>query len=116
MKGELEGIGTVWVNEDIIANILGFSDLKKKFFIKINTQEEDVFVCTHKITKKTIRFPCTDRGLYELQMSSQPQSNTKKQRVSMPQTLKESIEGFSELQVARAKKARALQHMLGVSN
>ena len=111
-KGELPGIGDVWVNDKVIANILGFKDLKEKYFIYMNTEEEDEFVCKHKVTGKIIRFPCSTRGLYEVTVKGEEA----KQHVSMPQTLKETSEGFSDAQVSRAKQARALQHTLGVSD
>jgi hypothetical protein len=51
------GFGKVYYDEDAIANIFGFSDLKKKHQITYDSDKEDAFLV--HMDNKIIKFECS---------------------------------------------------------
>jgi hypothetical protein len=56
------GFGKVYYNEDAIANIFGFLDLKKKHQITYDSDKEDAFLV--HMDNKIVKFECSPDGLY----------------------------------------------------
>jgi hypothetical protein len=65
------GFGKVYYNEDAIANIFGFSDLKKKYRITYDSNKEDAFIVYMDNT--IIKFECSPSGLYQYLVSERYQ-------------------------------------------
>jgi hypothetical protein len=66
-KAIVPGFGKVYYNEDAIANIFGFSDLKKKHRITYDSNKEDPFIVYMDNT--IIKFECSPSGLYQYLVS-----------------------------------------------
>jgi hypothetical protein len=56
-KANVPGFGKIYYDEDAIANIIGFSDLKKKHRITYDSDKEDAFLV--HMDNKIIKFECT---------------------------------------------------------
>eukprot|EP00978_Attheya_sp_CCMP212_P000842 scaffold1766_cov39-Attheya_sp.AAC.2 len=61
------GFGKVFYDKDAIANIFGFSDLKKRYRITYDSDKEDAYL-VHK-ENEIIRFECSPEGLYQYEVS-----------------------------------------------
>jgi hypothetical protein len=60
-EANVPGFGKVYYDEDAIANIFGFSDLKKKHRITYDPDKEDAFLL--HMDNKIIKFECSPSGL-----------------------------------------------------
>ena len=54
--------GTVWFQEDAIANIIGFGDLVDQYQITYDSAKDDAFLVHMK--EKTVKSSWTPEGLY----------------------------------------------------
>jgi hypothetical protein len=61
------GFGKVYFDEDAIANIFGFSNLKKKHQITYDSEKEDAFLV--HMGNKILKFECSPEGLYQMEVS-----------------------------------------------
>jgi hypothetical protein len=59
-EANVPGFGKVYYDEDAIANIFGFSDLKKKHRITYDSDKEDAFLV--HMDNKIIKFKCSPQG------------------------------------------------------
>ena len=66
-EAQVPGFGKVYYNKDAIANIFGFSDLKKKHKITYKSDKEDAFIV--HMNDKVLKFECTPEGLYQYEVS-----------------------------------------------
>ncbi len=62
-KANVPGFGKVYYDEDAIANIFGFSDLKKKYQITYDSDKEDAFLV--HMDNGIIKFECSPDRLYQ---------------------------------------------------
>ena len=63
MEGELPGFFKVWFNPRSMINILSFADVRKRFRITIDTEEESTFL-VHTGKGRPLRFNKVASGLY----------------------------------------------------
>jgi hypothetical protein len=59
---DVPGFGTVWYDENAIANIFGLYELKKKYRITYDSEKEDAFI-VHTGKGKFLKFKCSPEGL-----------------------------------------------------
>jgi len=64
---QVPGFGQVWFDHKAIANIFGFNDMKKKYRIKYDSEQEDAFLVYTK--DGIIKFKSTPEGLYRYKVS-----------------------------------------------
>ena len=69
------GFGKVYYNKDAIANIFGFSDLKKTHRITYDADKDDAFLV--HMNDKILKFECTPEGLYQYEVSKDNKSDLK---------------------------------------
>jgi hypothetical protein len=105
------GFGTVYYDEDAIANIFGLSDLEKNHRVTYDSNKEDAFLV--HMNDKSIKFECSPDGLYQYKVSDDYQSNLqqdeeKEGTSNLVTTVTENKSGFE-----RAKEARKLYHIVG---
>ncbi len=62
-EANVPGFGKVYYDEDAIANIFGFSDLKKKHRITYDSDTEDAFLV--HMDNKIIKLECSPDELYQ---------------------------------------------------
>jgi hypothetical protein len=74
-KANVPGFGKVYYDEDAIANIFGFSDLKKKDRITYDSDKEDAFLV--HMDNEIIKFECSLDGLYQYSVSNGYQQGLK---------------------------------------
>jgi hypothetical protein len=69
-QGYLPGYGQVWFDPNGIANILSLSNVKKRYKVQYNSENDDVFIVTmaHGATRE---FKCADMGLYYFDMAEE---------------------------------------------
>jgi hypothetical protein len=72
-KATVPDFGTVYYDEDAIANIFGLSDLKKNHRVTYDSNKEDAFLV--HMNDKMIKFECSPDGLYQYKVSKDYQSN-----------------------------------------
>lgn len=65
---DVPGFGTVWFDEEAIANIFGLSDLKKKHRVTYDSEKGDKFIV--HMNDGDIEFICNPEGLYEYRVSN----------------------------------------------
>ena len=61
-EAEVPGYGTVWFDEDMLANIFSFAELKDKHRIMYDLSQEDAFLI--HMEDKIVKFKRTPDGLY----------------------------------------------------
>ena len=103
-KGYLNGYGEVWYHPDAITNILSLNNVKKKFRVTYDSNENDRFIL-HK-PEKLVYFNCSSNGLYY--------HDTRSPDFTLVNTVEENKVGFSQRQLEQAKKARKLYHTMGL--
>jgi hypothetical protein len=111
-KANVPGFGKVYYDEDAIANIFGFSDLKKKHQITYDSDKEDAFLV--HMGNKIIKFECSPDRLYQYSVSSGYQQGLKEDQKedgasNLISTVAENRKGR---QFERAKEARKLYHVV----
>jgi len=119
------GFGQVWFDPKAIANIFGFKDMKKKYRIKYDSEQEDAFLVYTQ--DGIIKFESTPEGLYRYKVSKNYLKNLHKKKnnennetsktdyttSNMVATLEENMTGFTDRQVQQAKLARKIYHNIG---
>ena len=90
-------------------------NIKQKYHVKIDTEQEDVFRLYDKTTGECVAtFPYDDKGLYTVPlpptMLNQPHQQEHQQYLD---TMKENAIGFNNKQIEDAKRARAIYHSSG---
>ena len=116
-EANVEGFGTVWYDENAIANIFALRDIKNKHRVTYDSAKEDAFIIhnSHNINECT-RFKCNAHGIYELYVPvcHKRQDNKNIQEQShLIDTVKENRQGYTKAQFQRAVAARKLYHSLG---
>ena len=76
MEADVPNFGTVWYDEDAIANIFGFANLVDKHQIMYNSNKEDTFL-VHMKDNKIIKFKRTPDGLYSYEPSTKYKATLK---------------------------------------
>jgi hypothetical protein len=122
-EAHVPGFGKVYYDKDAIANIFGFSDLKKKHRITYDSEEEDAFIV--HMDDHILKFECTPEGLYQYEVSKNykeditPKQMGKTKRLktegtsNLISTVAENKKGYTTRQFERAKEARKLYHIVG---
>ena len=115
-EATVPGFGTVYYDEDAIANIFGLSDLKKNHRVTYDSNKEDAFLV--HMNDKTIKFECSPDGLYQYKVSEDYQSNLQRDEEkegtsNLVTTVTENKSGYTQRQFERAKEARRLYHIVG---
>ena len=111
MEGELPGFFTVWFNPKSMINILSFADVRKRFRITIDTNEESCFL-VHTGRNKPLRFNEVETGLYLFDKNEY--MNERRASGYSFLTLAEDTEGqFSKEEISRAERAIVLHKNLG---
>jgi hypothetical protein len=110
------GYGKVYYDEEAIANIFEFSELKKKYRITYDSDKEDVFLV--HMNNKIIKFECSPDGLYQYQVSKDYQNNLKQDErkhgaSNLVSTVTDNKKGYTQRQFERSKEARRLYHIVG---
>jgi hypothetical protein len=117
-EATVPGFGKVYYDKDAIANIFGFSDLKKKHRITYDSNKEDAFLVYmgDEMDSKIIKFECSPEGLYQIEVTrgykddlDQPTSGTN----NLVSTMAENRKGYTLRQFEQAKEARKLYHIVG---
>ena len=113
---QVPGFGQVWYNENAIANIFGLSDLKKKYRVTYDSAKEDAFI-VHENGNEILKFNCTEDGLYIYEIPKSYREalvkHKSKGKNNLVSTVAENRKGYTLRQFERAKKARALYHIVG---
>jgi hypothetical protein len=99
----LRSYGTVWFNEDGIANILSMSLVKKKFPVRYDSASGDQFIVSKP--DKDVIFSASSSGLYY--------HDTTNRAVVLVNTVKQNKEGFTEREFNRANSARRALGLVG---
>ena len=117
-EANVPGFGKVYYDEDAIANIFGFSDLKKKHRITYDSEKEDAFLV--HMDNEIIKFECSPDGLYQYQVTKDYQQSLQKKdqqehegTSNLVSTVAENRKGYTLRQFERAKEARRLYHIVG---
>ena len=116
-QATVPAFGTVWFQEDAIANIFGFGDLVDQYQITYDSAKEDTFLVHMK--EKTVKCTWTPEGLYQFKVPNTYKNYLKKKKEikletsNMVQTVDENKIGYTKQQVERAKPARKLYHIVG---
>ena len=113
---QVPGFGQVWYNEKAIANIFGLSDLKKRYRVTYDSAKEDAFL-VYEDGKEILKFGATEDGLYIYEVPQAYRDGLTKSKVkgknNLVNTVAENRKGYTLRQFERAKKARALYHIIG---
>ena len=133
MKAMVPEYKQVWFNQDGIANIFAFADVADKYRVTYDSKVKDAFF-VHFSPDHIVQFNRTPEGLYAYKPSQQylntiadmkgqspppvNRSDTADSAAdySMISTVKKNMEGFTSRQVARAKAARKLYHIMHAGN
>ena len=98
-----------------MANIFSFAEVSNQHRVTYDSSEGNIFNIHHN--GKMIKFPKTEEGLYCYQISEDTRTRIKKgkteKKIMLVETIKENMEGFSNKEITRAKRARKLYHSLG---
>jgi hypothetical protein len=97
-KANVPGFGKVYYNEDAIANVFGFSDLKKKHRITYDSNKEEAFLV--HMDNEIIKFKCSPDGLYQNSVSSGYQQGPKEDQKedgtsNLMSTVAENRQGYT---------------------
>ena len=106
------GFGSVWYDEEAIANIFSIKDLKMQHHITYDSEVEDAFF-VHKEDKEPVKFKCTSQGIYAYTIPVCREENMELAESHLVDTVKENRKGYTQAQFDRAVKARSLYHELG---
>ena len=116
-EANVEGFGTVWYDENAIANIFALRDIKKRHRVTYDSANEDAFIIHNsRNINECTRFKCNAHGIYELEVPvcNKRQNNKNIQGQShLIDTVKENRKGYTSAQFKRAVEARKLYHSLG---
>ena len=104
--GTLIGFGRVWFNPNGIANIVSLSEISKKHRVTMDSTIDNA-IYVHKSDGGMRRFECTKSGIYCCNLRG------KDEYMFNITTVEGQELQYSKLDVARAKKARKLQEVMG---
>jgi hypothetical protein len=108
--GTLKNYGTMWYSDSAIANILSFSQVKKKFPIIYDSKNENKF---HVIKPdKHVVFKESESGLYYHDTTNRAVLMLNADKTEL-NTIKTNREGFTERDNERAKRARKALGLVG---
>ena len=113
-EATVPGCGPVYYNKDAIANIFGFSDVKKKHRITYDSDKEDAFIV--HMENEIIKFECSPEGLYQYEVTKGYKKNLKSKELAtsnLVTTVSKNQKGYTLWQFERAKEARRLYHIVG---
>mgnify|MGYP002176679840 FL=1 len=113
-EATVPGFGKVYYDKDAIANIFGFSDLKKKHRITYDSDKEDAFIV--HMDDEIIKFECSPEGLYQYEVTKGYKKNLNNVELdtsNLVTTVNENRKGYTLRQYERAKEARKLYHIIG---
>jgi hypothetical protein len=100
----------VWFDPNAITNVLSFAILQENFLIMYDNSKSDAFIV--KTPKGDLAFKLLWMNLYVHKPRSNRNKLEAKQEKSMLSTLEENKTFYTNRQVERAKKARALERAL----
>ena len=103
-------LGRAYYNGCGMTNIIGLSQMRKKYRVTYDSQKEPAFYIHMK--NKIIKFPETEEGLYAIEMNTKAIKKNKDEK-NMAITTKEIERLYTKNQKMRAMKARNLHHSLG---
>jgi hypothetical protein len=109
LVGELPGYGTVWYDPQAIANILSLKNIKQKYHVTYNSNDEDSSFCVKKADGKTFLFKESERGLYYIDTVN----NVHQDGVLMVNTVSNKKDNYTNEDYQQAVKARELQIKIG---
>ena len=104
---EVPGYDTVWFDEDMLANIFSFVELKDKHWIMYDSSQKDAFLI--HMENKVVRFKRTPDGLYcykvpqtyKESLTSKPQEG----KSNLVDTVTKNRQGYTQHQFECAKLA-----------
>jgi hypothetical protein len=110
------GFGKVRFDEEAIANIFGFSNLKKQHRMTCDSDKEDAFLVHEE--DKIIKFECSPEGSHQHEASKDCKKDMQvKERKdgtsNLISTVTKNWKGCTTRQSERAKEARKLHHIVG---
>ena len=113
-EAEVPGYGTVWFDEDVLANIFSFAELKDKYRIMYDSSQEDAFLIHMK--DKVVKFKRTPDGLYcfkvletyKESLTDKPQEG----KCNLVDTVAKNRQGYMQHQFEHAKLAQKLYHIV----
>ena len=103
-------LGEAYYNGKGMTNIIGLSQMRKKYRVTYDSQKEPAFHIHMK--NKLIKFPETEDGLYAIDMDEKA-NNTNENEKSMVITTKDIDHLYTKKQKMRALRAKDLHHALG---
>ena len=107
---EIPEVGEAYYSDKGMTNIIGLSQMRRKYRITYDSEKEPAFFSYMK--NKIVKFPETMDRLYALNMESKTEDD-KSDEKSMVTTTEELKELNSNRQIMRARKARDLHHSIG---
>ena len=113
-KAHVPEFGDVWFDQDAIANIFGFADVKKKHRITCDSDKEDAFLVHTK--EGIVKFEASPQGLCRHKVSENYRNSLKdeiQETSNIVATVAENRKNCTQRQFDRAKMARKLYHNLG---
>lgn len=122
LVGNIRGYGEVWFNEQSMANILSFSNVRKKIRVTISTGPDDPCptFCVHKRDGSIMEFKEHSLGLYVYDAASGKSKSTTKDKVTEPfihysflSNVAIEEQNFSSREISKAKNALNLYRRLG---
>ena len=110
-EGFWRGYGKAYYMPGAMTNIVSLSDaIEKGFSIYMDSDKDNAFYVTDS-SKRTVRFPCNEQGLY-VNEHGRTFKSTSKECCCYQVVMSNEIEGFTPRQVARAVRAKKLYHDL----
>jgi hypothetical protein len=110
MKAHVANYGAVWYDSNAITNILSLKNVRKKFHVTYNSQDEGIFI-VHKPGGIILHFTAHADGLHH--HDTHDTHDTHDRQLTMVTTVKQESEGFCKRQIEQAKNARAFQAKVG---
>ena len=117
MKAHVPSCGNVWFDQDAIANMFSFANMKKKYQITYDSNKEDAFKV--HMNGKILEFKVTPQGLCHCSTGKDylekiKKAKQKKQETSnMMDTVQENRKNYTQHQFEHAKSACKLCHNVG---
>ena len=111
LVGELPGYGTVWFHPDGIANILSLSRVKTKYWITIDSDENNEFI-VHKPDGSTRNFRESSRGLYYHDTSTGV-TGVVETGMALVTTVADNASKYTHADYSRALLAHKTQQIIG---
>jgi hypothetical protein len=109
----VKNFGTVYYDENAIANIFGLADMIKKHRVTFDSEKENAFL-VHRSGEDIIRFHMSTEGLYVCPMNvTSDNTKLKSAHNNLVSTVKENRFPYNAREFERAKVARRLYHIVG---